>query len=132
MIHWESSKKLKFDHTNNSIKYQSFKYQLNDQTVLFQTIQLFIYTVKQFQAFLRITDHSIKHHSFLFIQLNDQTDLFPTIQFYISHLFSFSLNVKQNSSIRSIERTLTGTTTLSHSGPGSNGNEGYSNFFLSF
>ena len=41
--------------------------------------------------------------------------LFQTIQFSISTLFS---------SIRPIDRTLSGSTTLGQSGPGSDGNEG--------
>ena len=35
------------------------------------------------------------NNNHLFTQLNDQTVLFQTIQFSISHLFAFSLNVKQ-------------------------------------
>ena len=37
----------------------------------------------------------LKHQSFVYKQLNDQTVLFQTIQFSISHLFTYSLNVKQ-------------------------------------
>ena len=44
-----------------------------------------------------------------------KTVLFQTIQFSISTLFSF---------VRPIEKTLSGATTLGHSGPESGGNEG--------
>ena len=83
--------------TNNSIKHQSFVYtQLNDQTVLFQTIAFGIVNeVKWFQVLLCITNNSIKHQSFVYTQLNDQTALFQTIQFNISHSFALSLDVKQ-------------------------------------
>ena len=75
-------------------------------------------TVEQFQVLLFKTNYSIQHYSFictqsngsnycfisltnqlnishLFTQLNDQTVLFQTVQFNTSHLFEFSLNVKQ-------------------------------------
>ena len=48
-----------------------------------------------------------------------KTVLFQTIKFNISTQFS---------SILPIDRTLSGATTLSHSGCRSNGNEGYSAF----
>ena len=60
---------------------------------------------------------SLKFQSFVYTQLNDQTVLFQTIQFRISHLFTLSLNVKRFYS------TLSGATTPSQSGPGSNSNE---------
>ena len=51
--------------------------------------------------------------------INTKTDLFQAIQFSISTSFS---------SISPIDRTLSGATISSQSGPGSNGNEGYSMF----
>ena len=65
--------------------------------------------------------NSIKHQSFVYTQLNDQTVLFLTIQFSISHLFAHSLNVKQ---FYLAHGTLSGTTSLGQSAPGSNGHEG--------
>ena len=41
---------------------------------------------------LCITNNSIKHQSFVYMH---QTSSFLTIQFSISHLFAYSLNVKQ-------------------------------------
>ena len=67
------------------------------QTVLIQTIQFSISII------------------FAHTQLNIKTVLFQTIQFSISMQFS---------SIKPIDKTLSGTTTLGLSGPGSNGNEG--------
>ena len=58
--------------------------QLNDQTVLFQTIHFSISTKL----------NGSKYQSFIYTQLNDQTVLFQAIQFSISHLFAFRLNVK--------------------------------------
>ena len=52
--------------------------------------------------------------------VKDQTVLFRAIQFR-SHLFALSLNV---SSIRPIDRTLSGITPLGQSRPRGNGNEG--------
>ena len=52
---------------------------------------------------------------FVYTQLNVKTVLFQTIQFSISMSFS---------SILCIDRTLSGATTLSQSGPGSNSSEG--------
>ena len=68
-------------------------------------------------------------------QLNDKTVPFQTIQFSISikvlilkqFYFNFSKNA-QFSSIWPIDRTLSGATTPDQSGPGSDGNEGYSAF----
>ena len=87
-------------------------------------ISLFIclYMVKWLRVLLYITNNSMKHQLFVYIQLNDQTVLFLTIQFNLSHLFALSLNLK--SSTRLIDRTLSGSTTLGQSGPGSNSNEG--------
>ena len=61
---------------------------------------------------------------FVYKQLNVKTVLFQTIQFSISMLFKckYSLST-QFSSIRPIDRTLSGATTLGQSGPGSDGNE---------
>ena len=67
--------------------------QLNDQTVLFQTIQFCL--SQQSQLCPSITNNSIKHQLFVYTQLNGQTVLFPTIQFSISHLFAYSLNLKE-------------------------------------
>ena len=61
-----------------------------------------------------ITYNLIKHQSFVYIQLNDQAVLFQTIQFSISHLFAYSLNVKQFY----FNRALSGATTLGQSGTG--------------
>ena len=64
--------------TNNSIEYLSFVHtQLNDQTVLFQTIQIIIS-----QMILSITNNSIGCLSFVYTELNDQTLLFK--QFKVS------------------------------------------------
>ena len=74
---------------------------------------------------------------FVCTQLNYQTVLFQTLQFTSSRVFLFTqLNVKsvpfltipfslstQFSSIWPKDRTLSGTTTLGHCGPGSNGNQ---------
>ena len=80
-----------------------------------------MYTVKCFQVLLFNSNNSIKHQSFVYTQLNDQTVLFKAIQFSISHLFALSLNV---SFIWSIDRTLSGATTLGQIGSESNSNEG--------
>ena len=64
---------------------------------------------------LCITNISAKHQLFVYTQLNDQTFLFLTIQFSISHFLC---------TIWLLDRTLSGATTPSQSGPGSNGNEG--------
>ena len=107
--------------TNNSIKHRSFVYtQLNDQTVLFLTIQFSVsYKVEWFQVLLYITNNSIKHRSFVYTQLNDQTVLFLTIRFDISHLFAHSLKWQTV-----LFDPLSGAITPSQSGPGSDGNEG--------
>ena len=55
---------------------------------------------------------------FVYIQLKVKTVLFQTIQFNISTVWM------SNSSIWAIDRTLSGATTPSQSGPGSDGNEG--------
>ena len=69
--------------------------QLNEQTVLFLTIQFSIsQKIKWFQALLCITSYSIKHPSLVYTQLNDQAVLFLTILFCRSHSFALSLNVK--------------------------------------
>ena len=70
---------------------------------------------------LCITNNLIKHHSFVCTLLKYQTPLFQTIQFTKSHLFAIILNVKQ---LYLTYRTLSGATTPSQSGPGSDGNEG--------
>ena len=59
--------------------------------------------------------------SVICLHTNGQTVLFLTIQFSISHLFAL---IKYQSSIRPIVRSLSGATTPSQSGPGSDGNEG--------
>ena len=56
------------------------------------------------------------------LNVNDPTVLFLTIQFSTSHLFALILNA--NSSIKPIDRTLSGATTPGHSEPESDGNEG--------
>ena len=77
-----------------------------------------LHSVKLFQVLLSIANNLIKHQLFVYTQLNDWIVPFQTIQFSISYLFALSLNVK------SINRTLSGTTTLGQSGPGSDGNKG--------
>ena len=69
----------------------------------------------------RAPPNSIKYPSFIYTQLNDQTVLFQTVQFNTTHLFAYSLNVKQ---FYLTHRPHSGATTLSLSGPGSDGNEG--------
>ena len=82
--------------THTSFKHQSFVYeQLNNQTVLCQTIQFSIGKVKSFQVLQCITNDSIKNQSFIYTHLNDQRVLFQTIQLNISHLFAHSLNIKR-------------------------------------
>ena len=67
----KSTKLNSFKFTNNFIKHQTFIYtQLNDQTVLFQTIQS-----SRCQS---IAVYHL-HQSFNYAQLNDQTALFQTI-----------------------------------------------------
>ena len=77
--------------------------------------------VKWFQILLCITNNSIKHESFIYTQLKDQTVLFQTTQFSRSHLFAFSLNVKQF--FWAIDRTQSGATTPDQSRSGYKGNE---------
>ena len=67
---------------------------------------------------LCIINNSIKHQSFVYTQLNDQKVLFQVIYLSISHFFAFSLNVKVNSSIWSIDRILSGANTPGQNGPG--------------
>ena len=58
----------------------------------------------------------------IYTQLKDHTVLSLTIQFRISH---FLLTVYiSNTSIRPIDKTLSGATTTGLCGPGTNGNEG--------
>ena len=72
---------------NTSCRYT----QLNDQALLFLTIQF-----KLLQILLYISNNSNKHQSFVYPQLNDQIVLFLTIKsFVMSHLFAYSLNIKQ-------------------------------------
>ena len=73
--------------------------QLNGFTYFYLTqfnllLIICLHTVKWFQVLLCITNHSIKHQSFVYTQLNDQTVLFQIIHSSISHLFALSLNVK--------------------------------------
>ena len=96
-----------------SIKHQSFVYtQLNDQTVLFQTIQLSTLT-------------KLNDSKYCYVSL--------TVQLNISYLFThswmlktilFSISAQLKYSIPPIDRTLSDTTTLDQSGPGSDGKEG--------
>ena len=81
----------------------------------------FLLTVKLFRVLIYITNNSSRDQSFVFIWLNNQTVLFLTIQFSMSHLFAFSLNVKQ---FYLTHRNLSGTTTPSQSQPESDGSEG--------
>ena len=82
---------------------------------------------------------SISARCFIYTELNVKTILLQTIQFRMSiRCFIYTqLNIKQfytkqfslecvqsNSSIWSIDETLSGATTLGQSGPGSDGNEG--------
>ena len=78
-------------------------------------------TVKEFQVLILITNNSIPHFSFICTQLRDQTVLFQKIQFNMSFFDRVWIS---NSSIWSIDRTLSSATTLVKNGPGSNGNEG--------
>ena len=64
---------------------------LNEPVLIF----FFLQPVKRFQVLLSITNNPIKHQSFIYTQLKDQTVLFQLIQSSISHVFAFSLNVKQ-------------------------------------
>ena len=66
--------------------------QLNNQTVLFLTIQFSLSQISLMVPSI-VMYNSIKQ-SFVYKHLNDQTVLFQTIQFSISHLFALSLNVK--------------------------------------
>ena len=89
--------------TNNSIKLQLFVYtQLKDQTVLFQTIQFSIKSIK------------LNGSKYCYLSL--------TIQLNIYHLFAFSLNIKKF--YLAHIRTLSGATTPDRSGSGYNVNEG--------
>ena len=74
------------------------------------------------RVLLSINNNSIKRQSCVFTQLNDQSVLLLTIQFSTSHLFALSLNVK--SSIRPIDKTLSGATSPDKSRTMSTGNEG--------
>ena len=75
-----------------------------------------------FLSFLSNTNNFIWYYSFVFTPLNDfkYSYLKQRILFNISHMFAHRLN----SSIWSIDGTLTNTTTPGQSGPGINGNEG--------
>ena len=55
---------------------------------------LFISSVQLFQELLCITNNP-NRQSFVYTQFNGQKVLFLTIQFNLSHLFAYSLNVKQ-------------------------------------
>ena len=77
----------------------------------------FLHTVICFQVLLCTTNNSIKHQSLVSTQLNDQTVLFQAIQFVCNQL-------KCQTSIWPIDRTLSGVTTPGQSGPRSNGNAG--------
>ena len=68
----------------------------------------------------------MKDRSFVHAQSNDQTALFQAIQFSVCYFYVLSLKstvYKSNSSIWSIDRTLSGATTPNQSGPGSDGKE---------
>ena len=66
-----------------------------------------------------ITNNSIKHQSFTYTQLNDQIVLFQANSAYHKYIVQMS-----NSSIKLIDRNLTGATTLGQSGQRSDINEG--------
>ena len=83
--------------------------QLKVKTVLFQTIQFSIQRKFHFKQFSFALIHS----------LNVKTVLFQAVQFITSMQFS---------SIRPINRALSGATTPSQRGFGSDDNEGYSVF----
>ena len=70
--------------------------------------------VKWFQLLLCITNKSVKITVVYSHTIKYKTVLFQTIQFSISTQFS---------SIRPIDRTLSGATTSGESGPGSDGNK---------
>ncbi len=75
--------------TNNSIKHQLFVYtQLNDQTVLFQTVQFYMSMKLNSSKYCYVSlTIQFKYQSFVYTQLNDQTFLFQAIQFSISTQF---------------------------------------------
>ena len=79
--------------------------QLKYKTVLFQTIQFSISTLVQFQKQVYFKQFSLAY----------ETVLFQTIQFTVSTQFS---------SIWPLDKSLSGATTPSQSGPGSDGNKG--------
>ena len=109
-----------------------------------------MHSFKWFQVLLSNSNNSIQHYSFICthfsskycyvslchkiqsnqIQLNIshlfsyswKIKLFQATQFSVSHLFALSL--MSNSSIWPIDWTLSGTSTLGQSRPGSDGNEG--------
>ena len=99
--------------------------------ILFQTIQ------SSQTVLLQIIQFSISI-VFIHTQLNVKTIIFQIIQFSINIVFfRTQLNIKtilfqkiylsistHFSSIRPIDRALSGSTTLDQSGPGSDGNEG--------
>ena len=78
--------------TNNSIKHQSFVYiQLNDQTVLFQTIQFSMSTKINYSKYCHVSLTIQLNISHLFTQLNIKTVLFQAIQFSISIRFQYQV-----------------------------------------
>ena len=82
------------------------------KTVLFQTTRFSISTQFQCDKNGSISYNSVKHN---YTVSMSKTVVFQTTQFSISTRFS---------SIRPINKILSGATTLGQSGPGSDGNEG--------
>ena len=77
-----------------------------------------MHQIKWFQVFLCITNNSIRHQFFVYTELIGQTILFQTIQFSINHICIHTVKMSK-SSIRPIDRTLSGVTSLAQSRPGS-------------
>ena len=88
-----------------------------------QSTSLFnvIHTVKKFHVLLCITYNSIKHQSFVYPRM---MKYFYLKQFNLAQVICLHTVQMSNSSIRLIDRTLSNTSTLGQSGPGSDGKEG--------
>ena len=84
--------------------------------------------VKYFQV---LTNNSIQHYSFICTQLNCSKYWYASQTHQIKHLSFVYTHMKKwsKSSIWPIHRTLSGTTILSQSGLGSNGNDGILSIF---
>ena len=82
-------------------------------STLFNCKKIFIFQAIQFSQ--TVLFQTIQFTVFVHTQLNVKAVIFQTIQLSISTQFS---------SIRPIDRALSGTTTPGKSGPGNDGNEG--------